>query len=167
MFEREYQKEYDAYMEIVSNSFVKMQEVKTVLNDYNLLTPTYTTVELRSIEWNGGLEWKFINCGTTYLFSNLVDNQKKQNAIIANKYLTENTLTYSEWVEKVKTNIVDDSSNQMTPVVSGSDIHKEIYKCLEELSNNIGTTLNEYHWREICGLMKSMEDEELIKITWK
>jgi len=53
------------------------------------------------------------------------------------------------------------------PVVSGSYINTEIYTCLNKLSNSIGETITEYHWREFCGLMKMMEDEKMVEITWK
>ena len=53
------------------------------------------------------------------------------------------------------------------PVVSGSYINTEIYNCLNKLSNSVGETITEYHWREFCGLMKMMEDEKMVEITWK
>ena len=53
------------------------------------------------------------------------------------------------------------------PVVSGSYINTEIYKCLNKLSNSVGETITEYHWREFCGLMKMMEDEKMIAIKWE
>lgn len=53
------------------------------------------------------------------------------------------------------------------PIINGNYINTEIYKCLEKLSNSVGETITEYHWREFCGLMKMMEDEKLITITWK
>ena len=40
------------------------------------------------------------------------------------------------------------------PVVSGSYINTEIYNCLNKLSNSVGETITEYHWREFCELMK-------------
>ena len=54
-----------------------------------------------------------------------------------------------------------------TPVVSGSYINTEIYNCLNKLSNSIGETITEYHWREFCGLMKMMEDAKMVEITWE
>jgi hypothetical protein len=53
------------------------------------------------------------------------------------------------------------------PVVSGSCINTEIYNCLNKLSNSVGETITEYHWREFCGLMKMMEDEKMVEINWK
>lgn len=53
------------------------------------------------------------------------------------------------------------------PVVSGSYINTEIYRCLNKLSNSVGETITEYHWREFCGLMKMMEDEKMVEIEWK
>jgi hypothetical protein len=53
------------------------------------------------------------------------------------------------------------------PVVSGSYINTEIYNCLNKLSNSVGEVITEYHWREFCGLMKMMEDEKMVEITWK
>ena len=53
------------------------------------------------------------------------------------------------------------------PVVSGSYINTEIYNCLNKISNSVGETITEYHWREFCGLMKMMEDEKMVEITWK
>ena len=53
------------------------------------------------------------------------------------------------------------------PVVSGSYINVEIYNCLNKLSVSVGEIITEYHWREFCGLMKMMEDEKLVEITWK
>lgn len=53
------------------------------------------------------------------------------------------------------------------PVVSGSYINTEIYNTLNKLSNSVGETITEYHWREFCGLMKMMEDEKMVEITWK
>lgn len=48
--------------------------------------------------------------------------------------------------------------------IGGNRINVEIYKCLDRLSNSVGQTINEYHWRELCGLMKKMEDEKFIII---
>jgi hypothetical protein len=53
------------------------------------------------------------------------------------------------------------------PVVSGSYINTEIYNCLNKLSNSVGEVITEYHWREFCGLMKMMEDDRMVEITWK
>ncbi len=38
--------------------------------------------------------------------------------------------------------------------------HKHIYQFLYRISNTVGQTITEYHWREACELMKLMEDEE-------
>ncbi len=48
--------------------------------------------------------------------------------------------------------------------IGGNRINVEIYKCLDRLSNSVGQTINEYDWRELCGLMKKMEDEKIIII---
>ena len=32
-----------------------------------------------------------------------------------------------------------------------------IIKCFENLNNNIGEQLNEYHWREFCGIIEQMK----------
>lgn len=53
----------------------------------------------------------------------------------------------------------------LQPTIKGIPIAIEIYKCLERLSNNIGETTTEYHWREFCGLMKTMEDEKMIEVV--
>ncbi len=45
-------------------------------------------------------------------------------------------------------------------------VNREIYKCLNTLSNSVGTVITEYHWREFCGLMKNMEDERMI-MPWE
>lgn len=37
-----------------------------------------------------------------------------------------------------------------------------IYRFLNNISNTVGQTITEYHWREACELMKRMEDEELV-----
>lgn len=50
------------------------------------------------------------------------------------------------------------------PRICGNQINVEIYKCLDRLSNSVGQTINEYHWRELCGLMERMEDEKIIII---
>lgn len=50
------------------------------------------------------------------------------------------------------------------PRICGNQINVEIYKCLDQLSNSVGHTINEYDWRELCGLMKKMEDEKIIII---
>ena len=51
------------------------------------------------------------------------------------------------------------------PTIKGTPIGIQIYKCLEYLSHNIGETTTEYHWREFCGLMKTMEDEKMIEVV--
>ena len=68
-----------------------------------------------------------------------------------------------------KLNVLDsvETDKVITPVVSGSYINTEIYKCFELLSNSVGETITEYHWREFCGLMKMMEDEKMVNIEWK
>lgn len=50
------------------------------------------------------------------------------------------------------------------PRICGNQINVEIYKCLDRLSNSVGQTITEYHWRELCGLMKKMEVEKIIII---
>lgn len=40
--------------------------------------------------------------------------------------------------------------------------HNYIYRFLNNISNTVGETITEYHWREACELMKRMEDEELV-----
>lgn len=68
-----------------------------------------------------------------------------------------------------KENKLQESTGQTltTPVVRGSCINTEIYNTLSNLSNSIGETITEYHWRESCRLMKMMEDENMVKITWR
>ena len=39
---------------------------------------------------------------------------------------------------------------------------KELYKFLYHISNSVGDTITEYHWREACELMKFIEDENLL-----
>ena len=53
------------------------------------------------------------------------------------------------------------------PTIEGSRTHKEIYEYLNRMSNMTGQIKNEYHWREVCDLMKAMEDNKLIKVNWK
>lgn len=53
-----------------------------------------------------------------------------------------------------------------TPVVYGNFPNKEIYDFLNNISNSVGQTINEYHWREVCNLMKIMEDEKLVEIEF-
>lgn len=56
--------------------------------------------------------------------------------------------------------------NLNTPVIDGDYINKEIYNFLNKISNSVGDTITEYHWREVCGLMKMMEDEKMVEIKW-
>lgn len=60
-----------------------------------------------------------------------------------------------------------DNETLNTPVVSGSYINTEIYNTLNKLSNSVGETITEYHWRDFCELMKMMEDQKMIKISYK
>lgn len=50
--------------------------------------------------------------------------------------------------------------------IIGDPFHIELYNLLEKLNNSIGEKLNEYHWREFCGIQKEMEDRGLIKIKF-
>lgn len=51
-------------------------------------------------------------------------------------------------------------------VIKGNDINTEIYNTLNKLSNSVGQTITEYHWREFCELMKMMEDEKMVEIVF-
>jgi hypothetical protein len=51
--------------------------------------------------------------------------------------------------------------------ISGSEVHVNIYKFLDYVSNNVGEMITEYTWREVCELMKNMEDENLISVKLK
>ncbi len=69
---------------------------------------------------------------------------------------------------KKEQNLENSTEQALTiPVVSGSYINTEIYNCLNKLSNSVGETITEYHWREFCGLMKMMEDEKMVEIKWE
>lgn len=46
---------------------------------------------------------------------------------------------------------------------SVSKLNNDIYDTLNHLSNSVGKTITEYHWREFCSLMKRMEDEKLVE----
>jgi hypothetical protein len=70
-------------------------------------------------------------------------------------------------METEKSNLEAQHEQLDIPVVSGSYINTEIYNCLNKLSNSVGETITEYHWREFCGLMKMMEDEKMVVITCK
>lgn len=54
-----------------------------------------------------------------------------------------------------------------TPVVTGSYINKEIYDCLNEISNCVGEKITEYHWFKLCKLMKTMEDLKMVEVIWR
>lgn len=43
-----------------------------------------------------------------------------------------------------------------------SKLNNDIYKFLNNISINVGDKINEYHWRECCGLMKQMKENKLI-----
>jgi len=43
-------------------------------------------------------------------------------------------------------------------------LNEEIYKFLDKISNTVGETITEYHWREVCDLMKAMEDNKIVSI---
>lgn len=62
---------------------------------------------------------------------------------------------------------MEKTENLNRPVVSGNYINTEIYRCLDKLSNSVGETITEYHWREFCELMKMMVDEKMIEINWE
>lgn len=53
------------------------------------------------------------------------------------------------------------------PVISGNYVNVFIYNCLDKLSNSVGETITEYHWREFCDLMKMMEDEKMVEIKYE
>lgn len=48
--------------------------------------------------------------------------------------------------------------------ITGDYINVEIYRFLDSISHNVGEKITEYHWREVCELMKIMEDEKQVKV---
>lgn len=51
--------------------------------------------------------------------------------------------------------------------IKGSYFNIEMYKFLNLISNSVGQTITEYHWREACYLIKTMEDNKLVEIELK
>lgn len=47
--------------------------------------------------------------------------------------------------------------------MKNKELHKEIYKYLNHISNSVGKTITEYDWREVCGIMVQMEEEGLVE----
>jgi len=43
-------------------------------------------------------------------------------------------------------------------------LNEDIYEFLNRMSNSVGMVVNEYHWREVCGLMKRMENEDMVMV---
>lgn len=41
-------------------------------------------------------------------------------------------------------------------------LYKAIYKHLEWTAKNVGQVINEYNWRDVCGLMMEMENSGLV-----
>ncbi len=96
---KEYQKEYEAYMKQVTDSFINMQsETTTQEHLKNMMS------QMLIVEWNGGLDWKAIKTDEMFRDGNLMEENRKYNAEIAKKYLQSNSLTYDEWIAKHKTN---------------------------------------------------------------
>lgn len=62
-------------------------------------------------------------------------------------------------------------TNHSQPIFNGAAIVKgnytnvEIYRFLEHISHTVGETITEYHWREVCELMKLMEDGKMVKVA--
>lgn len=92
---KKYQKEYEAYMKIVTDAFVDMQSDKingTIGHDRDRV--------FYEVLWDGGLDYKFdLNC-SKYIKGVTLEEMKEHNAGVAKRYLFENTLSYDEWVEK-------------------------------------------------------------------
>lgn len=92
---RKHQKEYEAYMKQVTDSFINMQ-TETTTQEKELMS------QMLIVEWNGGLNWKASRMDAMYRDGNLMDENRKYNAEIAKEYLKSNALTYEEWVVKYK-----------------------------------------------------------------
>lgn len=91
-------REYELYMKQVTDSFIEMQS-ETTSNDFKKDVMTQRLI----VEWSGGLEWKKILADETFRDGNLMEENRKYNSEIANKYLFENSLTYDQWFKKYKT----------------------------------------------------------------
>ncbi len=90
-----YQKGYEAYMKQVTDGFIGMQKETTTQEDSNEVMS-----QMWIVKWNGGLKWHFIiQEGSMFRDGNLMEETRKYNAEIANKYLKANTLTYNQWVK--------------------------------------------------------------------
>lgn len=37
-------------------------------------------------------------------------------------------------------------------------LYDDIHKFLDKISNSVGETITEYHWREACGLIKELDE---------
>lgn len=96
---KEFQKEYEAYMKQVTDSFINMQsETTTQEHSKDVMS------QMLIVEWNCGLDWKAIKTEEMFRDGNLMEENRQYNSEIAKKYLQANTLTYDEWVAKHKTN---------------------------------------------------------------
>lgn len=94
---REFQKEYEAYMKLVTDGFINMQSNKI----YGNIGHDKDSV-FYEVMWSGGLDYKFdLNC-SLYMKGITFDEMKEWNAEVAKRYLEENTLSYDEWIEKEK-----------------------------------------------------------------
>jgi len=96
---REYQKEYEAYMKIVTDAFINMQ-TETISMDNN-------KSRMKIIEWGGGLEYELIDSVEVFRDGNLVEERRAYNSEIAKKYLGANAISYDEWFEKYTSTTAD------------------------------------------------------------
>lgn len=88
-----YQKEYEAYMKQVTDSFIAMQS-ETTIHRKNVMS------HMLVVEWDGGLDWKATKTGEMYRDGNLMEENRQYNSKIAKDYLRSNILTYDEWAAK-------------------------------------------------------------------
>jgi len=101
---REHQKEYEAYMKQVTDSFIDMQS-ETITQEH--LGDVMS--QMLIVEWGGGLEWKAIKIEEVFRDGNLMEENRQYNSKLAKEYLQSNTLTYDEWILRYKTDSVENT----------------------------------------------------------
>lgn len=94
---REYQKEYEAYMKLITDAFITMNGDSINFSNWHRDTSVFYEVV-----WNEGINFSInFNCslaltGMTY------EEMKKWNYDISKKYLNANAITYDEWLMRNK-----------------------------------------------------------------
>lgn len=100
IIKKEFSDDYEAYMKLITDNFIEMQ------SDNIISTLGHDKMDAyKEVIWDGqGIDFELIVNPTSFIKGISLEDVKKYNSEIAQKYLAAHSLTYEQWCNKFKSN---------------------------------------------------------------